>query len=104
MGHILPSSQLPMPHARQTRTSRRETARSPARPPPSGDGRAPIYTAVNCDAALEELERFDHPWGTHPMIAAPWRTVCDHITPFLSLAADLRKAAPHPNTIEALRR
>ena len=38
------------------------------------------------------------------MIAAPWRTVCDHITPFLSLAADLRQAAPHPNTIEALRR
>jgi hypothetical protein len=30
------------------------------------------------------------------MIAAAWRTVCDHITPFLSLAADLRKAAPHP--------
>jgi Transposase, Mutator family len=70
-----------------------ETARSATRPRSWADGRAPIHTAVNADAALAELERFDQAWGTqYPMIAASWRTHWDHITPFLSLPADLSKA------------
>ncbi|MGZ6639928.1 MAG: IS256 family transposase [Solirubrobacteraceae bacterium] len=64
----------------------------------------PIYTAPNADAALDELDRFDEQWGDrYPMIAA-WRKHWDHITPFLALPAELRKAVYTTNTIEALHR
>lgn len=65
----------------------------------------PIYTAPNADAALDELDRFDEQWGDrYPMIAAAWRKHWDHITPFLALPAELRKAVYTTNTIEALHR
>jgi putative transposase len=46
----------------------------------------PIYTAPGPDAALAELERFEHTWGAqYPMIARLWRRDWEHIIPFLSL-------------------
>ena len=46
----------------------------------------PIYTAVNADQALIELERFDDRWGgQYPMIAKQWRRDWEHIVPFLAL-------------------
>jgi putative transposase len=53
----------------------------------------PIYTAANADDAWLALERFDEQWGAkYPMIAASWRERWEHIIPFLSLPAGLRKA------------
>jgi hypothetical protein len=101
-GHIFP---IAAAARTSTRTSRRETVRSPARSRSLGDGRAPIYTAVNADAALEELERFDDQWGArYPMIAESWRKHWEHIIPFLALPAELRKAVYTTNSIENLNR
>jgi putative transposase len=65
----------------------------------------PIYTAANADDAQVALERFDEQWGAkYPMIAASWRERWEHIIPFLSLPADLRKAVYTTNSIENLNR
>jgi putative transposase len=65
----------------------------------------PIYTAPNADDALTELERFDQTWGgRYPMIAQAWREHWEHITPFLALPSELRRAVYTTNTIEALHR
>ena len=65
----------------------------------------PVYTAIDADHALAELDRFDQAWGgRYPMIAASWRAHWEHITPFLALPADLRKAVYTTNTIEGLHR
>jgi putative transposase len=65
----------------------------------------PIYTAPNADAALEELERFDHEWGErYPMITDAWRRDWQHITPFLALPSELRRVVYTTNTIEAMHR
>lgn len=65
----------------------------------------PIYTAVNADQALVELERFDEKWGAqYPMIAKKWRTDWEHIIPFLSLPQTLRHVVYTTNTIEAMHR
>ncbi|MDQ5831451.1 MAG: IS256 family transposase, partial [Actinomycetota bacterium] len=53
----------------------------------------PVYRAPNEDAAAEALEAFDRSWGErYPMIADSWRTRWEHITPFMALPADLRRA------------
>jgi len=53
----------------------------------------PVYRAVNADAAETALAAFDEKWGQkYPMIAASWRQRWEHIVPFLSLPADLRRA------------
>ena len=53
----------------------------------------PVYRAVNADAAADALAAFDEKWGQkYPMIAASWRQRWEHIVPFLSLPADLRRA------------
>ena len=65
----------------------------------------PIYTAVNADQALVELERFDARWGPqYPMIAKKWRTDWEHIIPFLALPQTLRHVVYTTNTIEAMHR
>ena len=51
------------------------------------------------------LQRFDEQWGAkYPMIAAAWRQRWEHIIPFLSLPAELRKAVYTTNSIENLNR
>jgi len=65
----------------------------------------PIYTAPNADAALEELERFDDEWGArYPATVQAWRASWEHVTPFLALPDELRKAVYTTNTIEGLHR
>jgi putative transposase len=65
----------------------------------------PIYTAPNADAALEELDRFDAEWGArYPATVQAWRAAWEHVTPFLALPEDLRRAVYTTNTIEGLHR
>jgi transposase-like protein len=65
----------------------------------------PIYTAANADDALIALERFEAQWGTrYPPTAQAWRTSWEHVTPFLSLPDELRRAVYTTNTIEGLHR
>ena len=65
----------------------------------------PIYTAANADDALVELERFEAEWGTqYPPTAQAWRKDWQHVTPFLSLPDELRRAVYTTNTIEGLHR
>jgi putative transposase len=65
----------------------------------------PVYRAVNADAAEHALAAFDERWGErYPMIAESWRAHWPHITPFLALPADLRRAVYTTNSIENLNR
>jgi putative transposase len=65
----------------------------------------PVYRAVNAEAAAQALETFDKTWGEkYPMIADSWRARWEHIIPFLSLPADLRRAVYTTNSIENLNR
>ena len=65
----------------------------------------PIYTAPNADQALLELERFEGEWGAaYPPTAAAWRSSWEHVTPFLALPTELRRAVYTTNTIEGLHR
>jgi putative transposase len=65
----------------------------------------PVYRAVNADAAAAALETFDDKWRErYPMIADSWRARWEHITPFLSLPAELRRAVYTTNSIENLNR
>jgi putative transposase len=65
----------------------------------------PIYTAANADDAWQALERFDQEWGAkYPMITSSWKTRWEHIIPFLSLPAELRRAVYTTNSIENLNR
>ncbi len=65
----------------------------------------PIYTAANADAALSELDAFQAEWGErYPATVAAWRTSWTHVTPFLALPGELRKAVYTTNTIEGLHR
>jgi putative transposase len=65
----------------------------------------PIYTAANADAAVAELERFDAEWGgRYPATVNAWRSSWEHVTPFLALPDELRRAVYTTNTIEGLHR
>jgi putative transposase len=65
----------------------------------------PIYTAPNAEQALIELERFDAEWGQrYPATVNAWRTSWEHVTPFLALPDELRRAVYTTNTIEGLHR
>jgi len=65
----------------------------------------PIYTAPNAEAALQELDRFEAEWGArHPACVQAWRASFEHVTPFLSLPEELRRAVYTTNTIEGLHR
>jgi putative transposase len=65
----------------------------------------PIYTAPNAEAALVELERFEAEWGgRYPPTVQAWRASWEHVTPFLALPDELRRAVYTTNTIEGLHR
>jgi putative transposase len=65
----------------------------------------PVYGAPNIEVAEQELAAFDERWGErYPMIAQSWRDRWEHITPFLALPADLRRAVYTTNSIENLNR
>jgi putative transposase len=65
----------------------------------------PVYTAANADDAWAALERFDELWGAqYPMITKSWSERWEHIIPFLSLPAGLRRAVYTTNSIENLNR
>ncbi|MGH3307746.1 MAG: IS256 family transposase [Nocardioides sp.] len=65
----------------------------------------PVYAAANADTAEDALAAFDEAWGErYPMIAESWRARWEHITPFLALPADLRRAVYTTNSIENLNR
>lgn len=65
----------------------------------------PIYTAPNADAALEQLDAFEHEWGArYPASVQAWRACWQHVTPFLALPEELRRAVYTTNTIEGLHR
>src|SRR4051812_1207871 len=67
--------------------------------------RPPVYTAANADDAWAALERFDEQWGAqYPMITKSCSERWEHIIPFLSLPAALRKAVYTTNSIENLNR
>ena len=64
-----------------------------------------IYTAVDRDAAWDELERFAEKWDhRYPMISASWTEHWERIVPFLAFPADVRRVVYTTNTIEALNR
>jgi putative transposase len=65
----------------------------------------PIYTAENADVALAELDAFQTEWGArYPACVQAWRAAWEHVTPFLSLPEELRRAVYTTNTIEGLHR
>jgi transposase-like protein len=65
----------------------------------------PIYTAPNAEAALAQLDAFDVEWGgRYPACVQAWRSAWEHVTPFLSLPEELRRAVYTTNTIEGLHR
>jgi putative transposase len=65
----------------------------------------PIYTAINADAAQQELERFDETWGTRfPVITQAWLDAWEYVTPFLAFPPEVRRVIYTTNAIEALNR
>jgi putative transposase len=74
------------------------------RKPVARDLRA-VYSSVNAEEAERRLELFDQQWGQqYPMIAQAWRSRWEHVIPFLSLPADLRRIVYTTNAIEGLNR
>ncbi|GAC1526639.1 MAG: IS256 family transposase [Polyangiales bacterium] len=64
-----------------------------------------IYTAVDQDAAADELQAFAEKWdGKYPTISSSWLEHWEQITPFLAFPADLRRVVYTTNSIEALNR
>jgi putative transposase len=64
-----------------------------------------IYTAVDQDAAADELQRFADKWDArYPTISRSWLEHWEQITPFLAFPPDLRRVTYTTNTIEALNR
>jgi putative transposase len=64
-----------------------------------------IYTAVDADAAADELARFADKWDQrYPTISRSWLEHWEQIIPFLAFPPDVRRAIYTTNTIEALNR
>ncbi|MEO8966198.1 MAG: IS256 family transposase [Solirubrobacteraceae bacterium] len=65
----------------------------------------PIYNAPSAEAALNQLDAFDAEWGArYPACVKAWRDAWEHVTPFLCLPEELRRAVYTTNTIEGLNR
>jgi putative transposase len=65
----------------------------------------PIYTAIDADAAHQELERFDEKWGARfPVITQAWLDRWEYVTPFLAFPPEVRRVIYTTNAIEALNR
>jgi hypothetical protein len=55
-------------------------------------GLKPIYTALNAEAAHQELERFDEKWGARfPVITQAWLDAWEYVTPFLAFGPEVRR-------------
>ena len=64
-----------------------------------------IYSAVDADAAADELQRFADKWDSRfPTISRSWLEHWEHVIPFLAFPPDLRRVVYTTNTIEALNR
>lgn len=64
-----------------------------------------VYSAANAEEAERQLELFDQTWGAkYPMIAQAWRARWEHVIPFMSLPAPLRRIVYTTNAIEGLNR
>ena len=65
----------------------------------------PIYTALDADAAHQELERFDEKWGERfPVITQAWLNAWEYVIPFLAFPPEVRRVIYTTNAIEALNR
>lgn len=64
----------------------------------------PIYTAVNAEAAEEELEAFAQgAWGKKfPTIVASWRRAWDQVIPFFAFPPEVRRVIYTTNAIESV--
>jgi putative transposase len=64
-----------------------------------------IYTAIDQDAAGDELQAFSEKWDDRfPTISRSWLEHWEQITPFLAFPTDVRRIIYTTNTIEALNR
>jgi len=64
-----------------------------------------IYTAIDQDAAGDELQAFAEKWDHRfPTISRSWLEHWEQITPFLAFPTDVRRIIYTTNTIEALNR
>ena len=65
----------------------------------------PIYTAINADQALLELDAFEQKWGQQlPVIGQAWRSAWEYVTPFMAFEPEVRRVIYTTNAIEALNR
>lgn len=64
----------------------------------------PIYTAVNAEAAEEELETFaQSSWGKKfPTLAPSWRRAWDRVIPFLAFPPEVRRVLYTTNALESV--
>ena len=64
----------------------------------------PIYTAVNAEAALTELEAFEQSaWGKKfPTVSAAWRRAWDRVIPFFAFPPAIRRVIYTTNAIESV--
>jgi putative transposase len=52
----------------------------------------PIYTAIDAEAAQQELERFDEKWGQRfPVITQAWLDAWEYAIPFLAFPPEVRR-------------
>ena len=62
----------------------------------------PIYTALDADAAQQELERFDEKWGARfPVITQAWLNAWEYAIPFLAFPEEVRREIHTTNAFEA---
>ncbi|MFM2112226.1 MAG: hypothetical protein RLZZ271_886 [Pseudomonadota bacterium] len=64
----------------------------------------PIYTALNAELALSELDAFEQgPWGRKfPTVVAAWRSAWSQVIPFFAFAPQIRKVIYTTNAIESV--
>ena len=64
----------------------------------------PIYRAVSAEAALCELDAFEHgEWGRKfPTVVSAWRRVWDKVIPFFAFPPEVRRVIYTTNAIESV--
>lgn len=64
----------------------------------------PIYRAVSAEAALAELDAFEHSqWGKKfPTVVAAWRRAWDKVIPFFAFPPEVRRVIYTTNAIESV--
>lgn len=62
-----------------------------------------VYQAATVEAAEQRLDEFAAKWdATYPTISQAWRRNWDHLIPFFSYPADIRKVIYTTNAVESL--